>query len=57
MGRPRKLIIHVVERAFVKGACIPSVSLEILGYVRFAMQGLEAKQMEKELKNLLSRSR
>ena len=51
MGRPRKLIIHVVERAFVKGACIPSVSLEILGYVRFAMQGL-GKRVEEFIKRV-----
>jgi hypothetical protein len=47
----RNNIIHVAERVFVEDAYIPSVSLEIVGHVRFAKQMEEAKQMMNELKN------
>jgi hypothetical protein len=46
LRRLPKNIIHVVGRVFVQGAYTPSVSLEIVTGVPFAMQREWAKQMK-----------
>jgi hypothetical protein len=46
----QKSFIRVAGRAFVKGAFIPSVSLETLGSVRFAILIELSKQMKRRLK-------
>jgi hypothetical protein len=48
--RAWKYIIHVAERAFVSGAYIPSIRLETMASVHFAIPTEVAKQMLKELK-------
>ena len=47
--RLRKHIFPVVEKAFVAGACTPSVSLETMGIVRFVKQSRWTKLMQKLL--------
>ena len=42
-----KNIIHVAERAFVKGAVTPAVSLETIRSARFAILIDQAKQIMK----------
>jgi hypothetical protein len=42
--------MHVAESAFVEGACIPSISLETLGRVPFAIPTEPPKQMKSVLK-------
>jgi hypothetical protein len=45
--RLRNNITHAAERAFVEGVSIPSVKLETLASVRFAIPNEVAKQMKK----------